>query len=216
AVLLLFVHSRAAGAAQLLAVPGAAWLIWHGGTRALKRPGAWARLALPPLLFLAVSGLAARIALAAFPAERGEEARATALANHRCPSLAALAPVGRLPAGLVFTFADLGPRLVVATHHDALAGPYHRNEAAILAVHRAFRADPAEAERIVRASGARYLLICPDMSESTLYRADARDGFYMRLAAGERFAWLEPVELPRGSPLMLWRIRSRSSPTGRR
>ena len=33
----------------------------------------------------------------------------------------------RQPKGMVFTFVDLGPRLITVTHHDAIVGPYHRN-----------------------------------------------------------------------------------------
>jgi len=51
------------------------------------------------------------------------------------------------------------------------------------------------------------LLICPNLSESTIYRARSPKGFYARLSANERFDWLEPMPLPAGSPYRLWRIR---------
>ena len=47
-------------------------------------------------------------------------------------------PVGQLPKSpsllvipVVFTFVDLGPRMISVTQHDAIAGPYHRNDRAI-------------------------------------------------------------------------------------
>ena len=36
---------------------------------------------------------------------------------------------------MVFTFIDLGPRLIAVTQHDALGGPYHRNGMAIADMH---------------------------------------------------------------------------------
>ena len=42
---------------------------------------------------------------------------------------------------MVFTFVDLGPRLITVTHHDAVIGPYHRNGEQIADVMNAFRGD---------------------------------------------------------------------------
>ena len=50
------------------------------------------------------------------------------------------------------------------------------------------------------------LLICPNMSESTIYRAEAPNGFYMQLLRGRVPAWLAPVQLPRDSPYRMWRV----------
>lgn len=50
-------------------------------------------------------------------------------------------------------------------------------------------------------------MTCPNMSESTVYRTRSPNGFYSQLATGKRFNWLEPVPLPKGSPLLLWRVR---------
>ena len=51
------------------------------------------------------------------------------------------------------------------------------------------------------------LRICPNLTESTVYRARAKSGFYNRLANGVRFGWLEPLPLPAGSPFVLYRLR---------
>ena len=61
--------------------------------------------------------------------------------------------------------------------------------------------------RIARAHGATLMMICPRMGESTLYQARAKKGFYSRLARGEPFPFLEPVDMPNKSPLKVWRIR---------
>ena len=55
-------------------------------------------------------------------------------------------------------------------------------------------------------AGATLLLVCPNMAESTNYRARSPAGFYARLAKGETFDWLAPVPLKKGSPFRAFRI----------
>jgi hypothetical protein len=50
------------------------------------------------------------------------------------------------------------------------------------------------------------VLICPNLGESTIYRAEAPRGFYAQLAAGRVPAWLAPVPLPGDSPYRMWRV----------
>ena len=136
------------------------------------------------------------------------------VANRSCPSLRALAPIQRQPKGVIFTFIDLGPRLIVATHHDAIGGPYHRNDRAIADVMKAFRGNEAQAHRIVTEYGSDYLLICPDMSTATIFMGEAPNGFYAQLVRGKVPAWLEPIELPKNSPFKMWKV-SRLARRGR-
>jgi len=57
-----------------------------------------------------------------------------------------------------------------------------------------------------------YLLVCPNMSESTIYRAETPRGFYAQLLRGRVPAWLAPVRLPPDSPYRMWRVvRERSA-----
>ena len=51
-----------------------------------------------------------------------------------------------------------------------------------------------------------YLLICPNLSESTIYRSEAPNGFYVQLMRGKVPAWLQPVPLPANSPYRMWRV----------
>jgi hypothetical protein len=93
------------------------------------------------------------------------------------------------------------------THHDAIAGPYHRNGPAILDVHKAFRGSVDHAHATVLRRGVDYVLICPNLSEATVYMAEAPKGFYAQLAAGRVPPWLDPVALPAKSPYRMWRVR---------
>ncbi|WP_243395615.1 AcrB/AcrD/AcrF family protein [Sphingomonas oleivorans] len=203
---LLLWQTRAAPAAQLLAVPGATalgWLLlpW------LMRRSIPIRLAAAVALFVALSGSVADLVVRAIPAQPASKSRRVInLANRRCPTLPALRPIARMPATTILTFVDFGPRLIAVTHHSAIAGPYHRNQQAILDVQHSFRAkSPEVAHEVMRRHGATLLLLCPGMSESTLYASQNRDGFYMQLQRGQVPGWLEAVPLPEKSPFKLWK-----------
>jgi hypothetical protein len=110
------------------------------------------------------------------------------------------------PKGYVLTFVDLSPRLITVTHHDAVAGPYHRNGEAILDVMKSFRGTPDHARSVIERRGIDYVLICPNLSESTVYAKEAPNGFYAQLAKDKVPAWLTPVPLPENSPYRMWRV----------
>ena len=65
---------------------------------------------------------------------------------------------------------------------------------------------PEVAHEIMRRRGATMLLLCPGMSESTLYASQAKHGFYMQLQKGIVPTWLAPMPLPQNSPFKLWRL----------
>lgn len=206
--LLLLWQTRAGAAAQLMAVPGATALAW-----AILPKLGWHRLVAVRTIgviavVLLLSGVGVVLALPHLSDDQpSARSRQIAQANYRCPLLTSMRGVGRLRATTIFTFVDLGPRLITVTHHKAVAGPYHRNGTAILDVHHAFGGPPEQARAIMRHHGATLLMTCPNMSEATVHRARHGNGFYSRLAKGERFDWLTPVPMPRGSPLLVWRIR---------
>lgn len=210
---LLFWQTRAGPAAQLLAVPGATWLCFHALRWTLGHRLMPVRVFGSVGVFFLLSGLVAGLGVNALPDKgRKRVSPEVATANRRCPTLPAMEPIGDLPRAVILTFVDLGPRLVTVTHHDAIAGPYHRNGPAILDVHHAFRSEAPEVARsVMRRHGATLLLLCPGMSESTLYATQNPKGFYAQLQANKIPDWLEPVPLPEDSPFRLWRLR-RSSP----
>jgi hypothetical protein len=206
---LLFWQTRSAAAAQLLAIPGATWLVWQAGVWAFAQRRWAVGLVGGAAVWLLASGQAASWVVDAIPAKPVAKGRkAVNLANRRCPTLPALAAVNQQPATTILTFVDLGPRLIAVTHHRAIAGPYHRNGEAILDVQRSFRSEsPDVARGVMTKYGATMLLLCPGLSESTLYSSQNPRGFYMQLIKGEVPRWLEPVPLPEGSPFKLWKLR---------
>lgn len=202
AALLLLWQSRAGPAAQLLAVPGATALVWLTITSRLMPVRVVGTFA----LFLLASGLLPQLVLRYFPPKPRPGMNVVNKANNLCPTLWALKPVAQVPRGQVLTFVDLAPRLIALTHHDAVAGPYHRNGGDIVDVMRAFRGSAEAARATVERRRIDYVLICPGLSESTVYASQARQGFYMQLARGKVPDWLQPVPLPAKSPYRMWRV----------
>ena len=219
---LLFWQLRAGPAAQLLAIPPAAWAAY----RVLR-----AIVTGRPLVKIAAIGGAVLLAAAAFatplypqfnqlwgkltgdvpkPAKPASKARLAAInkANGRCRTLPALEVLNQLPPATIFTMVDLGPRLIATTHHSAIAGPYHRNGKVILDIHHAFDGSADGFRPIAARHHARYLLICPGFPEGTVYQARSPRGFYAELMRGEVPGWLTSVPLRTGLtlPYTLYRI----------
>ena len=63
------------------------------------------------------------------------------------------------------------------------------------------RARTALAER-----GTAYVAVCPDSNEIARFRSAAPTGFVAQLADGREFDWLQPLPVPAGSNLKVWRI----------
>ncbi len=207
ATLMLLWQVRAGPAAQMLAVPGAVALAWIVFPRLLNSGSMLVRVLGTVVAFLVVSGLFAGLAIKWLPIDRPKAyTKRVNTATGNCLRTTVLTPLNTYPAATVFTFVDLGPRLITMTHHSAVAGPYHRNGDAILDVQHAFTRSPAEAHAIMKRHGATLLLLCPDMAESTVYRARNPGGFYDLLAHNRFPDWLKPLPLPAKSPLRLYRI----------
>ncbi|HMP44516.1 MAG TPA: hypothetical protein PKD99_05365 [Sphingopyxis sp.] len=107
-----------------------------------------------------------------------------------CPTAAMLAPLAREPAALLFAPIDTGPTLLVHTPHSVVATGHHRNHAAMNRVIAALIADPDAAVAIVRASGARFVVLCADTAESGNPVRAHPHGLAARLSRGEPVAGL--------------------------
>ncbi|MFC3578760.1 AcrB/AcrD/AcrF family protein [Sphingomonas hylomeconis] len=207
AALMLLWQARAGPAAQLLAVPGIVALAWIGLPWLVRHRGIGVKLAGGVAVLAALALLFSGSLMKALSIDRPtKRVQVVNLATGRCMTVPALRPLNRLPKQVVFTFVDLGPRLITVTHHDAIAGPYHRNGDAILDVQHAFSRSPENFRATARKYGATLLLVCPNMAESTVYRARNPGGFYDQLAHNRVPAWLTPLPLPKKSPLRLFRI----------
>ncbi len=204
-------QSRFGPQAQLLGVFGATAMAWLILPKLLDSGSSMVRVGGTLIAFFALSGLAAQF-VTMIP-KSGKEVRKAKIegkagnVSRRCSTVPALRQLDTLPAATMLTFVDMSPRLIAMTRHSAIAGPYHRNGDAILDVQQAFRAtSPEVAHEVMQRRRASMLLLCPGMAESTIYRSRAPNGFYVQLINDQVPAWLEPVELPEGSPFKLWRM----------
>jgi len=207
ASLLLLWQTRTGPAAQMLATVGAAalaWtlvpLVWNAKYSAVRVIGTMAAVLI---------GVGAVVPfILNFIPETKSTPREIAIgkANRLCNSLWGYHPIALLPKGTVFTFIDLGPRLITVTHHDTIGGPYHRNGQQIADVMNAFRGDADQAHRLIAKYHSTYLMTCPDSSTTTIFMAEAPQGFYAQLQRGEVPKWLIPISLPKDSPFRIWRV----------
>ena len=204
---LLLWQTRTGPAAQMMAVVGGAAMVW------ILLPFFWnsrsslARVGGAVLVFLVGAGAAVPFVLDFVP-----EAKPTARdaqigkANRLCGSLWGLRPVALQPKGTVFTFVDLGPRLITVTHHDSIAGPYHRNGQQIADVMNFWRGSADQAHQLAAKYHANYVLSCPNSSTTTIFESETPKGFYVQLERGKVPAWLTPIALPKDSPYKMWKI----------
>lgn len=205
--LLLLWQVRTAPAAQMLAVVGCAAIayyllpkFWKSGSSVVLVLGA-------ACVVLLGAGAAVPLVVGFIP-EAPATARDKAIgrANNLCGSMWGLRPVALQPKGVVMTFVDLGPRLITVTHHDAIAGPYHRNGQQIADVMNFWRGSADQAHRLAAKYHANYVLSCPNSSTTTIFMAETPQGFYAQLHRGQAPNWLAPVKLPKDSPYRMWRI----------
>ncbi|WP_221791889.1 AcrB/AcrD/AcrF family protein [Aquisediminimonas sediminicola] len=210
AVTMLFWQTRAAASAQLIGILGAGMLA-ATLISSLRSLSIWLRLPLIVAVLALLSGVGGQYVMKQWPSKpvsksTGKFNRTVAQADRECQSAKYLRQLTSLPSGIVLTHVDFGPRLIAMTHHQAIAGPYHRNGKAIIDVMRFFRGSSTQAKRIAGRWHVDYVLVCPGMPESTIYKARSPDGFYMKLLAGKSPNWLEAVALPTPTPYRLWRV----------
>jgi hypothetical protein len=219
ASLLLLWQTRTGPASQMMATVGAAALvwtimppIWNYRWPQVTLPGKAGTVSMQPVaaalgIILCV-GAAVPFVLDFIPEDPPTPyEKAIGKANGLCASLWGLHPIALVPKGLVFTFVDLGPRLITVTHHDAITGPYHRNWRQIVDVMNAWRGSAEQAHEImVDKYHSNYVLSCPDSSTTTIFMSEAPQGFYGQLQRGDVPKWLQPVPLPSDSPYRMWKV----------
>lgn len=194
---------RVASSAQPLAALGGSWAV-VATLEAAHRSGSSMKAVLGFLLVLPMT----TVGWALVPTgEEGAPVSPALASGEACRTAEALAPLAALPPGLVFAPIDDGSHLLVATPHGVIAAPYHRNGRGNRLVLGAFLARPAEAEAVVRSSGARYLAICPGEAQVGTMAMAAPAGLAADLAAGEVPAWLEPLPL-QTTPYRVFTLRS--------
>jgi hypothetical protein len=207
ASLLLLWQTRTGPASQMMAVIGSAALVWISLPRTWNSSTSSIRIIATTLAVVIGCGAAVPFVVGFIP-EPKPTARDAQIgkANRLCGTLWGLRPVAQQPKGVVMTFVDLGPRLIAVTHHDAIAGPYHRNGQQIADVMNFWRGPDTQAHTIAQKYHANYVLSCPYSSTTTIFVAETPNGFYGQLQRGAVPDWLKPVPLPKDSPYRMWKV----------
>jgi hypothetical protein len=114
--------------------------------------------------------------------------------------------LGRLPPGLFLAPFDIGPDLLLATHHRVLASGHHRADAAMRDLLEAFLGSPDKAREILGRRQVDYVAICFDLPEAKQYAKLAPNGLLARLGRGETPQWLTPIVVPGAHAPKVWRV----------
>ena len=191
---------RAALTGQLLTLPFAALLLTHFWPRARALAGTVPRVAASLACLLLVTP--------ALPSAMFKPLDARDLS----PGLVAsegpcdFGRLARLPAGTVLGTLDHAPEILARTSHAVVAGPYHRNQSAMLLAIESVSGDPVRAQALAERAGADYVALCFSAADTTFLRQRRGDSLLNTLARGKAPAWLEPVNgFERGS-LRVWRV----------
>lgn len=203
----LFVTRMGAAAHAVLIPAFAAMAIgvwqWSRARRSMS-----ARILSALLVFTAFPAVDAALGFALLP-EAGSKMRSAGGEAHKaggCPTAAMIAGLAAEPPAILFAPIDIGPALLILTPHSVVATGHHRTNAAMRRVISAFLADPGEAEKIVRAEGAQYLVVCIGLDEIDRVSRDAPQGLAARLARGETVDWLRFDPRLSSGPLRIYRI----------
>ena len=125
----------------------------------------------------------------------------------RCLTRGDLQALGRLPTSDIAAPIDIGPSIIVHTKHRIIASGHHRNAAAMHDAISIFIARPEAARALLTKRSIDYVVVCPDLPETSLYEQYGPDGLWAELRRGRTPAWLEPVRLPGVERLLVWRVK---------
>jgi hypothetical protein len=167
----------------------------------LTRTGA-AALASQPVVSLAVIWAAAAIAQPMAKPASAKAALLWTLDVSNCFRPDIYRPVAALPPGLIFGPLELGPSLLAFTPHSVIGAGYHRADKSILFEEEVMRGPTHVARERMRERGVAYVMTCADFPAYPNPQA-----FYNALLTQSAVPWLEPVPLPPGNVLRIWRVR---------
>jgi hypothetical protein len=192
---------RAAGIAQIMAIPGAVALAEAALAWAARRNLMVARVVLQAGAVLILSPLGPVVVAAATIPDTPPDKPGTPLA---CDVNCAMPRLNRLPAMTVMNPIDLGPILVARTHHSVFVASYHRLQGPLGDTIRFFTGSDADARAFMRKHGLRTIVVDPRSDEIGVYRKQAPSGFAAQLTGGTPPPWLRRVDLGAGDGVLVF------------
>ncbi|MXO59877.1 hypothetical protein GRI89_10035 [Altererythrobacter salegens] len=192
---------RAGLLAQLLAVPFAALLVanYWPCARAIRN-------AVPRVVATLGCVLLATPLMASAVAKPFDGLSAAPTAAPTIAGDCDLSRLASLPNAHVFAPFDMGPEILARTGHTVVAGPYHRNQAAMRRVFDAFAGPEGNARAIVEGDHARYLVACLSGDRLGTFARYRPGNLADELQVGRAPEWLEPVPGFEQGALRVWRV----------
>ncbi len=160
------------------------------------------------LIFLSAGPLAlARDQFATSSPHAFDESVVTGTRETQCNLRDHAAGLNAFAPATIFAPLDVGPMLLLKTHHSVAASGHHRAQKAMSQVLQAFTSEPAIAEPIIMQSGADYVVICSDLLEaSNLAAAGGPSSLMYQLITGNAPQWLIPVSIDGPEQLRVWKF----------
>lgn len=199
---------RAVGVAHILMLVGNMWIIAWLYPRIAALPKMGARVALTVSLALLTPFGGAAIASAVISNLTNTPDDTTEADKDKThPLYQQIEALNGLPKSLLFAPLDVGPEILLRTHHSIIATGHHRNIVGMTEVIKAFASPPEQARAIVLGTRADYLLLFPDTNEIQRYRNKSPHGLAAYLMNGKKApAWLERVHVKGEGTVQIYRI----------
>lgn len=200
--------ARSAAMAAIIAALPLGWLATELWARISNANRASAKLG-NALVFVVLLAPVTPVTLAsmAWPTEESLTFRQANLDEASCRIRKQVPLLDSISEATIFTPLDIGPAVLLGSHHSVVATGHHRAESAMADVIQAFLATPEDAEAIVKRHDADFLALCTDLTETLLYENGSPDGLAAQLKDGVVPAWLVPIDLGQAEEFALFRVR---------
>jgi hypothetical protein len=127
--------------------------------------------------------------------------------GQNCFSEASFGALAKMAKGVVVAPIDMGARIMLTTHHQVLAAPYHRNNSGNLAAYQAFLLPQDQAKAHVSQFGAKYIAICKRSAEVAILSNERPKGLMADLKVDRVPDWLIQLPTPKGSDVLAYQIK---------
>ncbi len=127
-----------------------------------------------------------------------------------CDPHGAMKRLNQLPPSRLFAPLDIGPSVLLSTHHSVIASSHHRAQEAMRDVIEGFVLPPEKSKALIDHYGADYVVVCTDLVEpGNLIKMGGETSLMARLEMGDPPDWLSPVEIGGPDALKVWKVKRR-------
>lgn len=134
-------------------------------------------------------------------------AKTSLVAESKCELRDNAQLLNRFEPATLFAPLDIGPALLLETHHSVVASGHHRAEQAMHDVIDAYTDPPERARTKIERYKPDFVVACLDLAEPRMFQAGGGpDGLMTQLIEGNEPDWLEPVEIGGPEEFKVWRV----------